>query len=43
MSADREILTQWAVWVGQRGLPLFFGLLALCITVIELVNGWQLR
>src|SRR5665811_1883505 len=31
MSADAGIFTLWALWVGQRALPLFFVLLALLL------------
>ena len=42
MSADREIFTPWALWVGQRALPLFFVLLALLLAV-TCACWWLLR
>src|SRR5665647_1008656 len=42
MSADGEIFTQWALWVGQHALPLFFVLLALLLAA-TCACWWILR
>ncbi len=42
MSADGEIVTSWPLWVGQRGLPLFFVLLALLLAA-TCACWWILR
>jgi len=42
MSADGELFTQWALWVGQRALPLFFVLLALLLAA-TCACWWILR
>ena len=42
MSADGEIFTQWALWVAQRALPLFFVLLALLLAA-TCACWWILR
>lgn len=42
MSADGESFTQWALWVGQRALPLFFVLLALLLAA-TCACWWLLR
>lgn len=42
MSAEGEIFTQWALWVGQHALPLFFVLLALLLAA-TCACWWILR